>query len=92
MPIFNLEIPTRISLTMADTLFGAVFRVWPVNWRLVICEEVEQASPNIGRIPFYLSPFILHIYKHDDYIKEDEEDLLTITAEKVTYKVCRNPR
>ena len=31
MPILNLEIPKRISLTMANTLFGAISRVRPVN-------------------------------------------------------------
>ena len=31
MPILNLEKPKRISLTMANTLFGAISRVRPVN-------------------------------------------------------------
>ena len=87
MPILNPEKPKRISLTMANTLFGAIFGVRLVNWGLLIHEVVGRAIPNIGRKPSYLSPFILHLYKHYDCITADEEDLLTIAAEEVTYKV-----
>ena len=34
MPILNSEKPKRISLTMANTLFGAMSGVRPVNWGL----------------------------------------------------------
>ena len=72
---------------MANTLFGALSGVRPVNWGLLIHEIVGQALPGIGKKLFYLSPFILHLYKHYDCIKPEEEDLLTIAMEEVTYKV-----
>ena len=53
---------------------------------MLIHEVVGRAIPNIGRRPSYLSPFILHLYRHYDCIMADEEDLLTIAAEEVTYK------
>ena len=87
MPILYLEKPKRISPTMANTLFGALSRVWPVNWGLLIHEIVRRATPNIGRKPSYLSPFILHLYKHYDSIKSEEEDRLTIAMEEVAYKI-----
>ena len=72
---------------MANTLFGALSGVRPVNWGLLIHEIVGRAIPNIGRKPSYLSPFILHLYKHFDCITPEEEDRLTIALEEVTYKV-----
>jgi hypothetical protein len=87
MLIFNPEKPKRISLTMANTLFGALSGVRPVNWGLLIHETVARAIPNIGRKPSYLSPFILHLYKRYDCIRPEEEDLLVIAADEVTYKV-----
>ena len=87
MPIFNPEKPKRISLTMANTLFGALSGVRPVNWGLLIHEIVGRALPNIEKKPSYLSPFIFHLYKHYDCITAEKEDLLTIAAEEVTYKV-----
>jgi hypothetical protein len=87
MPILNPEKPKRISLTMANTLFGAMSGVRPVNWGLLIHEVVARAIPNIGRKPSYLSPFLLHLYKRYDYIRPNEEDLLVIAVDEVTYKV-----
>ena len=46
-----------------------------------------RAIPNIGRKPSYLSPFILHLYKHYDCITPEEEDRLTIAMEEVAYKI-----
>jgi hypothetical protein len=87
MPIFNPEKPKRISLTMANTLFGAMFGVRPVNWGVLIHEVVARTIPNIGRKPSYLSPFLLHLYRRYECITADEEDLLAIAVEEVAYKV-----
>jgi hypothetical protein len=87
MPILNPEKPKRISLTMTNTLFGALSGVRPVNWGLLIHETVARAIPSIGRKPSYLSPFILHLYKRYDCIRPEEEDLLVIAVDEVTYKV-----
>jgi hypothetical protein len=87
MPILNPEKPKRISLTMANTMFGAMSGVRPVNWGLLIHEVVGRVLPNIGWKPSYLSPFLLHLYRHYDCITADEEDLLVIAAEEVAYKV-----
>jgi hypothetical protein len=87
MPILNPEKPKRISLTMANTLFGALSGVQPVNWGLLIHETVARAIPSIGRKPSYLSPFLLHLYRRYECITADEEDLLNIAADEVTYKI-----
>jgi hypothetical protein len=87
MPILYPEKPKRISLTMANTLFGAMSEVRPVNWGVLIHEVVGRAIPHIGRKPSYLSPFLLHLYKHFNCITTDEEDLLTIASEEVAYKI-----
>jgi hypothetical protein len=87
MPILNPEKPKRISLTMANTLFGAMSGVRPVNWGVLIHEVVARAIPNIGRKPSYLSSFLLHLYRRYECITADEEDLLAIAAEEVAYKV-----
>jgi hypothetical protein len=87
MPILNPEMPKRISVTMANTLFGTMSGVRPVNWGLLIHEVVTRAIPTIGRKPSYLSPFLLHLYRRYECITADEEDLLNIAADEVTYKV-----
>ena len=87
MPILNPEKPKRISLTMANTLFGAMSGSRPVNWGLFIHEIVAKALPNIEKKPSFLSPFIFHLYHQYDLLVPDEEDEVTIAAEEVAYKL-----
>ena len=86
MPIPNPNKPQQNSLTMVNTMFGAMTKVRPVNWGLIIHEVVGRALPIVGRKPSFLSPLILHLYQHFDCITVEEEDMLTIAAEEVAYK------
>ena len=52
----NPEKPKRITLTMANTMFGAFSGVRPVNWGLIIHEIVTWAIPYIGRNPLISPP------------------------------------
>ena len=76
---------------MANTMFGAMSVVRPVNWGLLIHELVEKSLPHIGRKTSFLSPYILHLYQHYDCfnaaVRPAEEDLLTIAADDITYKL-----
>ena len=72
---------------MANTMFRASSKVQQVNWGILIYEIVARAIPYKGRKPSYLFPFILHLYKHYECITIDEDDLLTIAAEEVAYKL-----
>jgi hypothetical protein len=87
LPILNPDKPKRISLTMANTLFGEMSGIKPVNWGILIHEVVTRALPHIGRKPSFLSPFILHLYQHYELLLPDEEDLMTIASDEVAYKL-----
>ena len=71
MPILNPEKPKQIILTMANTLFGALSGVRPVNWGLIIHKIVTRGISKIGRIPSYISPFIMHLYAYHGCITID---------------------
>jgi hypothetical protein len=87
LPILNPDKPKRISLTMANTLFGAMFGIRPVNWGILIHDVVARALPHIGRKPSFLSPFILHLYQHYELLLPDEEALIMIASDEVAYKL-----
>ena len=72
---------------MANTLFGAISGVQPVNWGRLIQEYVEKSIPHIGRKPSFLSPYILHLYQHYGCINKLEEDTLTVAEDEVVYKL-----
>ena len=90
MSIMNPEKPKHISLTLANTLFGALSGSMPVNWGLLIHEVVAKALPHVGKKPSFLSPFLYHLYHlYHQYnmLVPDEEDEMKIAAEEVTYKL-----
>ena len=72
---------------MANTLYGAMSGARPVNWGKLIHQYVEKSIPHIGRKPSYLSPYILHLYQHYDCFTGEDEDLWTIAADEVVYKL-----
>jgi hypothetical protein len=86
LPIFSPEKPKRLIITMANTLFGAMSGVRPVNWGRLIQEYVEKNIPYIGQKPFFLSPYILHLYQHYGCINEADEDARTIAEDEVAYQ------
>ena len=87
MPILNPDKPKSITLTMANTLFGALSKVRPVNWGMLIHKVVSRAIPYIGRKPSYLPPFIMHLYAHYGCTTIEEDDMMTIAEEEVAYNL-----
>ena len=86
LPILSPEKP-RFGQYMANTLYGAMSGARPVNWGKLIHQYVEKSIPHIGRKPSYLSPYILHLYQHYDCFTGEDEDLWTIAADEVVYKL-----
>jgi len=88
LPILSPEKPKRLTITMANTLFGAISGLRPVNWGRLIQEYVERNIPFIGRKPSFLSPYILHLYKHYECLTGAEEDALQIAEDEAAYKLA----
>jgi hypothetical protein len=44
---------------------------------------VEISLPLIGQRPYFLSPYMLHLYQQYGCINEAEEDALTIAKDEV---------
>jgi hypothetical protein len=87
LPILYPEKPKRLSITMANTIFGELSGKWPVNWGRLVQELVEKSIPHIGKKPSPLSPYILHLYQQNGCVNEAEEDALAIPEDEVTYKL-----
>ena len=87
MPILNSEKPKRITLTVTNTLFGALSGVQPVNWVLIIHDIVERGLSLIGRKPSYLFPSIMHLYACFGCTTVDEDDMLISVEDEITYQL-----
>lgn len=62
LPILYPEKPKRLSIMMANTIFGTLSGKRSVNWGRLIQELVEKSVPHIGMKPSPLSPYILHLH------------------------------
>ena len=87
LPILNLEKPKRLTLSVSNTLFGALSGVHPVNWGITIHEIVEKGFPLVGRKTTYLSPFILHLYSFYGCTIVAEDDMLILAEEEIRFRL-----
>ena len=91
MPILNPEKPKRVTLTVANTLFGALSGVRPVNWGIIIQDIVEKGIPLIGQRTSYLTPFILHLYACFGCTTVNEDDILIAAEEEIRFRLQPRP-
>ena len=87
MPIINPEKPKRVTLIVANTMFGALSGVRPVNYGLIIHEIVTRGISQIGKKPSYISPFIMHLYAYHGCTTVDVDDKLITAREEISYKL-----
>ena len=63
IPILNPEKPTRIIVTVAKTIFGALSGVMKVSWTLVMQELVGKLISGLEKEkPSSISPYLFHLY------------------------------
>jgi hypothetical protein len=86
LPILYPIKPKRLNITMANTIFGALFVANSVNWRRFIQELVEKSIPHIGKKPSPLSSYLFHLSQQNGCVNKVEEDVLTFAKDEVTYK------
>ena len=87
MPILNPDKPKRVTLTVANTLFGALSGVRPVNWGVIIQDIVEKGILLTGQRTSYLTPFILHLYAFYGCTTVDEDNMMILAEEEIRFRL-----
>ena len=65
-----------ITLTVVNTIFGALTGQREANWALIIQDVIQKLLLGIGRKPSPITPFLLHLYeKYGCFVEKEEEDL-----------------
>ena len=73
VPIQYLEKPSKVMLTVENTIFGALSGVRKVNWGLVIEEVVGKLVSALEKgKPFPISPYLFHLYHRFECLREEE--------------------
>jgi hypothetical protein len=73
-PIVYLEKPNQITITLDNTIFGALIGGRKVNWAKIITNLVIQLASRVGKSRASpICPFLYHLYERKELLKPEEE-------------------
>jgi hypothetical protein len=74
VPILYLEKPNRITVTMGNTIFGALNGGRKVNWARIIANLVIQLAARVGKSrASTIYHFLYHLYERNELLRPEEE-------------------
>ena len=78
--ILYLEKLTRIIVTVANTIFGALFGARKVSWGLMMQELVDKLVFKLKKEkPSPISPYLFYFYHRFECLREGEIEMLETT-------------
>jgi hypothetical protein len=91
VPILYPEKPNRITITMGNTIFGALNGGWKVNWARIISNLVNQLVARVGKSRASLiCPFLYHLYERKELLRPEEEKSWKIQEAMMKYGESRS--
>ena len=79
VPLLYSEKPTRVTITVGNTIFGALSGERPVDWGVVVKDVVQRLLSGMGKSKATpICPYIFHLY---------HAHKLLLTAEKKEYRI-----
>ena len=88
VPILYPEKPTRVTVTMGNTIFGAYTREWEVDWALVIQDVVRRLLNGVGKSkPTPICPYLLNVYIAYDVVQADDKKVYMVGKSFMRHEV-----
>jgi hypothetical protein len=85
-PIVYLDKPNRITVTLGNTIFGALIGGRKVNWARIITNLVIQLASRVGKSRASpICPFLYHLYERKELLKPEEEKAWKIQKGMLKY-------
>ena len=79
VPLLYPEKPTRVTITVGNTIFGALSGERPVDWGVVVKDLVQRLLSGMGKSKATpICPYIFHLYHSHE---------LLLRAEKKEYRI-----
>ena len=79
VPLLYPEKPTRVTITIGNTIFGALSGERPVDWGILVKDLVQRLLSGMGKSKATLiCPYIFHLYHSHE---------LLLLAEKKEYRI-----
>jgi hypothetical protein len=91
VPILYSEKPNRITVTMGNTIFGALNGGRKVNWARIISNLVVQLIARIGKsCASPICHFLYHLYERKELLRPEEEKNWKIREAMMQYGKSRS--
>ena len=92
IPILYLEKPTQVTITVGNTVFGALLGDQPVDWGLLIYDVVTRMVGLVSKgKPTMVCPFMFHLYRERQVLKSSELATYMLAMEMVKYDCTPEP-
>ena len=92
IPILYLEKPTRVTVTVGNTIFGALLGKRKVNWGIlllaVVAKLVERAQ-KLKATP--IGPYLFHLYMRQELLNGEEMVAYEISLDLLKYDCTQEP-
>ena len=92
VPIVHLDKPTRVTITIGNTIFGALDKGREVDWGVVFQNLVHRLAKGIGKPkPTTICPFLFHLHEGQGLLIADEELDYRTAKEMAGYRITPDP-
>ena len=90
--IVHLDKPTRVTITIENTLFGALDGGRLVDWGVVFRDLAQRLAKGVGKPkPTPICPFLFHLYDGQGLLTSDKELDYWIAKEMAGYRITSDP-
>ena len=90
--IVHPDKPTRVTITIGNTIFGVLDGGREVNWGVVFQDMVQRLAKGVGKSkPTSICPFLFHLYEGQGLLTADEELDYRTAKEMAGYWITPDP-
>ena len=92
VPIVHQDKPTRMTITIGNTIFGALDGGREVDWGVVFQDLAQRLAKGVGKSkPTPICPLLFHLYDSQGLLIEDEELDYQTAKEMAEYRITLDP-
>ena len=92
VPIVHLDKPTRVTITIGNTIFGALDGGREVDWGVVFRDMAQRLAKGVGKPKSTpICPFLFHLYERQGLLTADEELDYRTAKEMAGYRITLDP-
>ena len=92
VPIVHPNKPTRVTITIGNTIFGALDGGREVDWGVVFRDMAQRLAKGVGKPkPTPICPFLFHLYEGQGLLTADEELDYRTAKEMAGYQITPDP-